>query len=190
MLEEMARAVEHQRIRGLKRIEYDELVKLGVFGDERLELMFGSVVQMSPIDPAHCEAVAILHETLLRALASRARIRCQSSFAATDDSEPEPDILVTPPRSYWTEHPARAYLVIEVARSSLAYDRNEKAFLYGVSEVDEYWIVDHVHGLVEVRRDRREGRWCSLQTFRRGDSIALLAFPDVSIAVSEILPPE
>jgi Uma2 family endonuclease len=187
---EMARAIEHQQIRGLKRIEYDELVKLGVFGDERVELMFGSVVQMSPIDPAHCEAVAVLDEVLQRALWGRAKIRCQASFAATDDSEPEPDIYVTPLGSYWKDHPSRAYAVIEVARSSLAYDRNEKAFLYGISEVDEYWIVDHVHGLVEVRRDRRDGRWHSVQTFRRGETITLVAFPEVAIAASDVLPPE
>ena len=186
----MARAIEHQQIRGIKRSEYDALVRLGVFGRERVELMFGTVVQMSPIDPAHCEAVAVLDELLQRALAGRARVRCQASFAATEDSEPEPDIYVTPIGNYWKEHPSRAHLVIEVSRSSLAYDRNEKVFLYGISEVDEYWIVDQVNDLLEVRRDRREGRWSSVQTFRRGESVALLAFPDVSIAVSDLLPPE
>ncbi len=186
----MARAIEHQPVRGLKRSEYDRLVALGVFGDERVELVFGTVVAMSPIDPAHTEAVATLDEWLQRALAGRARIRCQSSFAATDDSEPEPDIYVTPLGTYWREHPSRAYLVIEVARSSLAYDRNEKALLYGISEVDEYWIVDQLNGLVEVRRDRRDGTWRSVQTYRRGDTISVLAFPDVSIAVADVLAPE
>jgi len=51
----MARAIEHQQVRGLKRKEYDELVKLGVFGRERVELVFGTVVKMSPIDPARRE---------------------------------------------------------------------------------------------------------------------------------------
>ncbi len=186
----MARAIEHQRVRGLKRAEYDELVKLGVFGDERVELVFGTVVQMSPTDPAHNEAVRTLDERLQRALAGRARVSCQTSFAAADDSEPEPDIYVTELGSYWKDHPSRAFVVIEVSRSSLDYDRNEKVLLYGISEVDEYWIVDQVNGLVEVRRDRRDGRWHSVQTFRRGEAIALLAFPDVCIAVSDVLPPE
>lgn len=185
-----ARAIEHQPVRGLKRTEYDRLVELGVFGDERVELVFGEVVALSPIDPAHTEAVCVLDEQLQRALAGRARVYCQGAFAATDDSEPEPDIYVTPLGSYWKEHPSRAFLVIEVARSSLPYDRHEKAMLYASSEVDEYWIVDQVNAAVEVRRDRRAGEWQTVETFQRGDAISLVAFPDVSIAVADLLPPE
>lgn len=181
--------VAHQQIRRLKRTEYDLLVKHGVFGDERVELVFGTVVAMSPIDPAHNESVARINQQLVLALAGRAVVRCQSSFAASDDSEPEPDIYVTPPGDYWDDHPSRAYLVVEVARSSLAYDRNEKASLYGISQVDEYWVVDQVNGVLEVRRDRHEGEWRAIASYRRGDRVALLAFPDVELDVSEILPP-
>ena len=88
---------------------------------------------MSPIDPAHREAVAAIYERLLFALAGRARVYSQAPLAATDDSEPEPDTYVTPPGEYWDDHPSRAYLVVEVAHSSLAYDRAEKAFVYGIS---------------------------------------------------------
>jgi Uma2 family endonuclease len=98
-------------------------------------------------------------------------------------------VYVAPAGNYWHDHPSRAYLVVEVARSSLAYDREEKALLYALSEVDEYWLVDHVHGLVEVRRDRHEGTWRTLATHGRADTIAMLAFPDVAIPVGEILPP-
>ena len=141
--------IEHQPIRRMKRAEYDLLVKQGVFGNERVELIFGQVVAMSPIDPAHREAVAAIHEKLLFALTGRARVYSHAPLAATDDSEPETDTYVTPLGDYWDDHPSRAYLVVEVARSSLEYDRGEKAFLYGISQVDEYWIVDQVHGLVE-----------------------------------------
>lgn len=183
-------AIEHQPIRGLKRVEYDQLVKLGAFGDERVELVFGMVVAMSPPDPAHTESVTTVHELLRESIGARARVYCQVPLAATDDSEPQPDVYVTPPGKHWGEHPGRAYLVVEVARSSLKYDRSEKSFLYGISEVDEYWIVDHVHGVVEVRRERHEGEWRSIETFHRGDIVRMLAFPDVEIAVSEILPPQ
>jgi Uma2 family endonuclease len=181
--------VAHQPIRRLKRAEYDLLVKHGVFGDERVELLFGTVVAMSPIDPAHNEAVARINQRLILALAGRAVVRCQSSFAASDDSEPEPDIYVTPLGDYWDDHPSRAFLVIEVARSSLAYDRDEKASLYSTSQVEEYWVVDQVNGVVEVRRDRHDGAWRTIASYRRGDRIAPLAFPDVEIEVSEVLPP-
>lgn len=190
MLMSEAPPIEHQPIRRLKRVEYDLLVKQGVFGNERVELIFGQVVQMSPIDPAHSESVRRIYRRLLLALDTRATITCQASFAATDDSEPEPDTYVSPLGDYWDEHPSRAYLVVEVAKSSLRYDRGEKAFLYGISQVDEYWIVDHVHGLVEVRRDRQDGAWKTITTHRRGDTLAPLAFPDVTIDVADILPPE
>jgi Uma2 family endonuclease len=179
-----------QPIRGLKRAEYDQLIRQGVFGDERVELVFGQIVEMSPIDPAHVEGVSCVDKILTLALRDRAKVICQGALAATDDSEPEPDIYVTAAGSYWHELPSRAYLVVEVARSSLVYDRGAKAFLYGISEVDEYWVVDLVHGTIEVRRDRHDGQWRSVQTFGRGDSVAMLAFPDVRVAVSDVVPPE
>ncbi len=184
-----ARAIEHQPIRGLKRAEYHQLGELGAFRDERVELVFGQVVEMSPIDPSHDESVTRINKHLTIALGDRAVVRCQSSFAASDDSEPVPDFVITAPGAYWQDHPSRAFLLIEVARSSLRYDRGEKALLYGISQVDEYWVVDLENGLVEVRRDRHDGEWRSLQTFHRGDTLAMQMFPDVTIAVAEILPP-
>lgn len=181
--------IRNQALRRYTRAEYDGLVAKGAFVGERVELIFGLVVEMSPIDQKHVESTALVHEQMLFALRGRARVYCQAPIAATEDSEPEPDIYVTPLGSYWHEHPSRAHLVIEIASSSLAYDRSEKALLYGISEVDEYWIVDLVHGLVEVRRDRDAGVWRTITTYCRGDTIQMLAFPDVSIAVTEILPP-
>lgn len=178
-----------QPIRPLKRVEYDELVKLGFFQDEKVELIFGMVVAMSPIDPAHCESVRRIDRLLMKALEGRARVFSQSPLAATEDSEPEPDVLVVPPRDYWLEHPSTAHLIVEVARSSLRHDRVVKAELYGLSDVREYWIVNHVHGVVEVYRDRADGYWKSRQTYGRGESLSPLAFPDVLISVDEILPP-
>ena len=182
-------SIRNQPLRRLKRVEYDKLVADGVFGDERVELVFGMVVQMSPIDPSHVQSTARIDKRLTLALGERAQVICQAPIAATDDSEPEPDIYVTPIGDYWREHPTRAHLIVEVANSSLAYDRGEKALLYGIAEVGEYWIVDLVHQLVEVRREREGGTWRSITTFGRGEPIRMLAFPDVTLEVSEILPP-
>jgi Uma2 family endonuclease len=176
-------------LRRLKRVEYEKLATEGCFDRERVELVFGMVVAMPPIDPAHGESVDRLDAMLRRQLTDRARVRCQGAFAATEDSEPQPDLYVFPIGDYWSVQPDRAYLVIEVARSSLDYDRETKSALYGVSQVDEYWIVNHVEGVVEVYRDRRDGRWRTMTTHDRGETIALVAFPDVKIPVAEILPP-
>ena len=176
-------------VRPLKRVEYEKLAAEGFFKDERVELVFGVVVAMTPIDPAHGESVDRLDDILRRQLAGRARVRCQGAFAATEDSEPQPDIYVFPNGDYWDAQPDRAYLVIEVARSSLDYDRDTKSLLYGVSQVDEYWIVNHAEDVIEVYRDRHDGRWRTMTTHRRGDTIAMVGFPDVQIAVTDVLPP-
>ena len=189
MLSPGAELIPRTSIRPLKRVEYDKLVADGFFQDEKVELLFGMVVEMTPIDPAHCESTELIGEAIRGRIAGRARVRSQNPFAASDISEPEPDILVVPNADYWRDHPSRAYLVVEVARSSLRQDKGPKALLYGLSDVDEYWIVDHVHGVVEVYRDRHEGEWRAKSTHQRGDTIAMLAFPDVQIAVGEILPP-
>jgi Uma2 family endonuclease len=96
---------------------------------------------------------------------------------------------VVPTGEYWTAHPDRAYLVVEVARTSLKRDRGPKAMLYATSNVEECWIVDHVNGVVEVLRDPRGGTWLSRSTHERGETIYPQRFPDIAIAVSDILPP-
>jgi Uma2 family endonuclease len=178
-------------LRRFTRAEYERLVELGIIGEnEKVELVFGMLVAMSPIDPAHVESTQRIFRTLDRQINDRAIVYTQGPFAATEDSEPEPDCYVVPNRSdRWTTHSTRAFLIVEVARSSLAYDRRTKAFLYGISDVDEYWVVDQVHGTVEVRRDREQGEWRSITVHQRGEVIAMLAFPDVQIAVADILPP-
>lgn len=185
-----AEGIEPARIRPLKRSEYDQLVLLGAFEDERVELLYGTVVTMSPTDPSHDESIDSLDELLSDLLRGRARVRVQSSFAASDDSEPVPDILVVPAQTYWRDHPSRAHLVIEVARTSLRKDRGIKARLYGSVTVEEYWIVEVDAGCVHVLRDPDgEGHWRSRQVARRGETLTLVAFPDVSVPVDRVLPP-
>jgi Uma2 family endonuclease len=176
-------------VRPLKRVEYDRLASEGFFDDEKVELLFGVVVPMSPIDPAHVESTHRIAEMLRTAIGGRALVRLGNPLAASEISEPEPDVMVVPEFDRWHEHPSRALLVIEVARSSLRKDKGPKALLYGLAEVDEYWIVNHVEEVVEVYRDRHAGEWRSRTTHGRGETISMVAFSDVEIAVAEILPP-
>jgi Uma2 family endonuclease len=186
-VEQILNASEGQ-LRRMKRVEYEHLAAQGFFEDEKVELLFGMVIPMAPIDPAHVESTRIVHERLLLALLGRAHVYCQSTFAATEDSAPEPDIFVTKPGTRWKEHHSHAYLVVEVARSSLRRDR-VKRLIYAASEVEEYWIVNHKGACVEVYRDRRDGAWQTMTTHRRGETLSPLAFPDVTIAIDDILPP-
>lgn len=178
-------------IRLLRRSEYDQLAELGFFEGERVELLFGAVVPMAPIDQAHVESTDRLIEILIVALKGRARVSCQAPFAVGGVSEPEPDIYVRPAHQQWLKnHPTDAQLVIEVARSSLRNDRKYKAKLYALTNVDEYWIVNHLDGVIEVYRDRQpDGSWRSCTVAQRGESVSPLAYPDVTIAADDVVPP-
>ena len=180
----------NEPIRPLRRVEFERLACEGFFDDERVELLFGVVVPMTPIGPEHGESTEVLGELLRGKLGDRARVRTQNAFAASEISEPVPDVVVVPRQDYWREHPSRAFLIVEVAMSSLRRDKGPKVLLYGLADVDEYWILDQLHGTVEVYRDRHDGEWRSKSTHGRGERISMLAFPDVQVAVSDILPPD
>lgn len=182
-------AMEGERLRPLRRVEFDRLVALGCFEGERVELLRGVLVEMSPTDPSHDQSIGTLTELLVVALLGKATVRIQSSYAASEDSEPLPDVVVAPLGEYWHGHPDRAHLVIEVARSSLRKDRGLKAGIYAESEIDEYWIVDVVGEQVEVLRERTADGWGSRRIANRGDMLTIAAFPDVQVAVDRILPP-
>jgi Uma2 family endonuclease len=176
-----------ENVRPLRRVEYDKLVDLGVFEDERLELLEGALVYMSPIGPRHCSAVQKLNELLVTALAGRATVRPQLPLAASDLSEPEPDLLVAARDDYDMAHPSHAYLVIEVAESSLAKDRGIKQRIYAQNGVPEYWVVDVVARTIEVYSQPSSGAYARMVQYARGDSITLGAFPDVCIRVIDIM---
>lgn len=176
-------------IRPLKRVEYDELVARGHFDDEKVELLFGMVVEMSPIDRAHIESTNRVRRVLELALNDRAKVDSPAVLAASEISEPEPDVMVVPSSTNWEAHPSTAFLVVEVARSSLDRDQRVKTTLYALAHVEEYWIVNHVDGVVEVYRDSREGEWRTKTTHARGEQVSMLRFPDVVVDVTDILPP-
>lgn len=107
MLRPEAELIPHREMRALKRVEYERLAAEGFFDHERVELVFGVVVPMSPTKPPHANSTAVIFAYVLRAVGSRAHVRSQSSFAASEDSLPEPDIFVVPNDDYWTKLPAR-----------------------------------------------------------------------------------
>lgn len=174
-------------IRPLRRAEYDKLVDLGAFEDERIELLDGVLVPMSPIGPPHSSAVQKLTELLILALTGRASVRPQLPFAASDLSEPEPDLMVAPRSDYDTAHPDEALLLIEVAESSLKKDRGVKKRIYAERGVPEYWIVNLVDRCIEVYTEPAAGGYRTIRSYERGESIRLVRFPDVEVRVSDVL---
>ena len=181
-------AVEPSAVRRLRRQEYDQLVDLGVFDRERVELIRGVIVRMSPQGAPHAGPIQRLTRMLGAALLGRADVRVQLPLIAPDESEPEPDLAVVDVGDYDEDHPQSAHLVIEVARTSQAYDRETKGPLYAAMGAPEYWLVDVVARTIEVHRQPGPEGYTAVETLRAGAVIRLVAFPDVAIGVSSVLP--
>ena len=174
--------------------EYYRMAEVGILGPEdRVELIEGEIVEMSPIGPRHAACVAALTRRLLQAVGDRAVLSPQNPVRLLSDTEPQPDVvLLRPPeRSYWERHggPSDALLVVEVCETSYRYDRHVKLPLYARAGVSEVWLVDLAHGAVEVFREPGAAGYASAQRVERGGTIAPAALPDAAIVVTEILPP-
>lgn len=183
------REVSPETIRPLRRGEYERLVALGAFDDEPVELLEGLLVQMTPHGPPHDGTIQRMSRVLWERIGQRADVRVQLAFLAGDASVPEPDLALVPRGDYDDAHPSSAFLVVEVAESSLAKDRGPKARIYAAASVPEYWVVDLVHRAIEVYSDPVDGRYRQLSTHQPGDSITLKTFPDVTIEVDSIVRP-
>jgi Uma2 family endonuclease len=183
------RELEPERILPLRRAQYDQMVEAGIFDDQRVELLRGALVEMTRQGVDHADCVAVLTEILVRALPAAVQVRCQLPFAAGEYSEPQPDLAVYPRSRRTGSHPDNALVVIEVSDSSLRKDRGIKSEIYAEAAVPEYWIIDLVHGAVEVRTAPLDGHYTRMETYRRGERIALAAFPDVALALDDFLPP-
>jgi Uma2 family endonuclease len=172
--------------------EYHRMGEAGVFSeDDRVELIEGEILKMSPIGSRHAASVNRLHMQFTNLLSGRAIVSVQNPIVLNDFSEPEPDIAVLRRRDdfYAESHPtaADALLVIEIADTSVEYDHDIKLPAYARSAVPEVWIVDIPGETVAVHADLANGVYRAVSTHQRGDSITPLHFPDLSIAVVSIL---
>ena len=173
------------------RAEYERMGAAGVFHPEiRVELVRGEIYEMAPQSAPHAACVSLIQEALQRVLPTGYHLRVQLPLAVGDDSEPEPDLAIVSgsPRDYRGTHPERAILVIEVADSSLAYDRTIKREAYETAGIAEYWIVNLKASSVEVFRSPVEGKYQAQTTLSENDSIGPAAFPRVRLALRELLP--
>ena len=179
--------IEPERVRPLRRTEYEQMVEKGLFAGERVELLRGALVEMTPQDPFHSGVVQILYERLLPLLSGRATVRVLFPLAVGADSMPEPDIAVVPLGDYRSQHPTTALLVIEVAGTSLRKDRLLKGELYAEAGVPEYWVVNLNDRVVEVSTQPRSGTYETRQTLRPGETLRPRGFPDAVLAVSDLV---
>lgn len=144
------------RTKRWSRIEYERLIDLGIFHeDERLELLGGHLLVREPQGDPHALAIELCHDALRVALGPDWRVRVHLPVALDDDSEPEPDLSVVqgrPREIKGRSIPSHPVLIVEVAESSLAFDRRDKGGLYARAGVADYWILNLVDRLLEVYR--------------------------------------
>ena len=171
--------------------EYDKIVASGVFSGKnrrRLELIWGELRSMNPIGSPHASAIDWLTEWSLFAMPRGTfRVRIQNPVAFIEqDSEPEPDVVWAKPRDYGPGHPTAddVFLLIEVAESSLDFDRGEKAHLYAAAGILDYWIVNLVDRTVDVYRDPQGGQYGNVQSFGPTSILAPLAFPNAQLDIA------
>lgn len=176
--------------------EYERMIDQGVFADRldaRIELINGEIRELTPPNPPHCYVVDLLtYWSADYAPRDQVHLRVQNSLGIPEfDSVPEPDVAWMKARNYRRKHPQPrdVLLLIEVAESSLASDRGEKAELYASAKVKDYWIVNLNDWCIEVHRRPLRGKYRNVETFQIGQTVCPLLFPDIELEVASLFRP-
>ena len=172
--------------------EYQRMGEAGILSErDRVELIDGEILTMSPIGSPHGASVDRAAEAFFRAVTARAIVRVQGAIRPNYYSEPQPDITLLRRRDdfYGSGHPAPpdVLLVVEIADSSLRFDREIKAPLYARSGIVEYWLVDLTNETVTRYTTPENGAYRDTSVHRRGEVVSVSALADCAIAVDDLL---
>lgn len=172
--------------------EYYRMIDAGILSeDDRVELIEGEVIKMSPIGKFHAACVKRLNKLFGVLVGLTAIVSVQDPIRLSDFSEPQPDLGLLKQRDdfYSSGHPMPedVLLVVEVADSSIQYDRGTKMPLYARSGIPEVWLVDVARDLVEVYARPVNGRYQDFREARRGETLTLSSLPNLAILVDDIL---
>ena len=183
------------QVRPLTTNDYHRMIETGIIHEgEHVELISGQIFNMAAKGTRHTVANTELMSELLLILGRKAKIRCQDPITLPNNSEPEPDIVIARLRSdnYVNSHPVPAdlILVIEVADSTLSFDRNIKAPLYAAAGISEYWIVNLVDDRLEIYSQPEGSIYTNTQIILPPRLINLSHFPDITLNLTTIFPPK
>ena len=179
------------------RDEYYRLADLNFFQGRRVELIEGQVIDMAAMKSPHAIAIDLIDTALRPGFGKDYYIRQQKPFVISDISEPEPDIAVVPGsiRDYADAHPTTALLIVEVADTSLRYDRKVKGSLYAKAGIAEYWILNLHNRQLEIYRDPVADdaaeygfSYCMKQKYSAEQMVSSVAGIEAAIAVADLLP--
>ena len=170
------------------RDEYYRMADAGLFEGRRVELIEGEIIDMAPQNNPQAAAITLAAEALRAAFGPNHTFRVQLPMNL-GTSEPEPDVAVVrgTPRQNLT-HPTTALLVLEIAETTLLYDRTVKSKLYARAAVPDYWVLDLTSRRLEARRDPGPAGYASLQTFDAAATLSPLAARAAHVRVADLLP--
>jgi Uma2 family endonuclease len=172
--------------------EYYRMAEAGILtADDRVELIEGEIVEMSPIGSPHAGQVNHLNSILTTRLGGRAIVSVQNPVRLSQRSEPQPDLAILRPRddSYRRSHPGPAdiLLIIEVMDTTVEMDRRVKAPLYARAGVRETWLLDVNAERIEAYRAPTPEGYRDVRVLRRGESVTPEAFPDLTFSVDALI---
>jgi Uma2 family endonuclease len=177
-----------------RKFTLDEYHQINIFGeDDRLELMDGEIISMSPIGRLHAACLKRLIFNFTQILGTRAIVSAQDPLIVLG-SEPIPDIVLLHYRDdFYAGKSASAedaHLVIEVSDSTLDYDQKVKTPKFARAGIPEVWIIDLNEGLIWVYRNPNHKNYLDIKAYKRDEHITLLAFQDITLGVNDILGPK
>ena len=172
--------------------EYHRMAQAGILSeDDRVELIEGEIVNMTPVGSRHAAVVDRLNRILSRRIGERAIVRVQNPIRLGEHSEPQPNVTLLRPREdfYASAHPGPedVLLLIEVAETSAEYDREVKIPLYARFGIGEVWLVDLEGKAIEVYRNPSPEGHREVQTLGRDARLSPDSFPDLELPVEQIL---
>ena|SRR5215813_5025163 len=172
--------------------DYYRMAEAGILKPEdRVELIDGEIIEMSPIGDRHAGCVNRATRLFISALGNRVVVSVQNPLQLNNYTEPEPDIVLLKPRTddYASKKAMAedAILVLEVAETTLRYDRDVKLPRYAAAGVPEVWIENVKREVLLVYRYPSGGAYATALEVRRGESISPAALPDVIFAVEQLL---
>lgn len=172
--------------------EYERMGQFGIFSeDDRVELVCGEIIEMSPIGERHAACVAILAQLITLRLQRSALVWVQNPLRLDEYSEPQPDLAVLKPRAthYRTSKPTPddVLVVIEVSDSTLEYDRKVKLPLYAGAGIPEAWLVNLPEECIEVYSDPAGGEYQTARSYARGRKLQSHTLASLRTSVSTVL---
>jgi Uma2 family endonuclease len=170
--------------------EFEELGRRGVYGeDDRVELINGEVVAMSPVGGKHVEVLNLLTRVASRQVGDEYLVQVQSPIRISTDGEPMPDLAIVRDRPYGGQLPTEAdtLLVIEVSDTTLRYDRTTKLPLYAAAGIPEAWIVNLRDHRIERFAEPRDGAYRQSVVAGLGQTLASLVVPALVVEVMAVL---